>query len=143
MKFITTTSDKVSSIEVSSGQLILSRDNRVIYLDSSAGRTEYNTIIVLSTEDLRLHTIPVTGFYFVTETAILWRYENNTWKQLTNTPDRRLVFCDYEELPVIGTGETLYCTQNAIYQWDANTSTYVKMSGSGTSTWEPIPSISI
>ena len=47
MKFIATTSNKVESIKVASGQLIFSRDDRVIYLDSDLGRTSFQQIITL------------------------------------------------------------------------------------------------
>jgi hypothetical protein len=78
MKFITTTSDKVASIDIVSGQLIFSRDNRVMYLDSSAGRTEYNTIITLATEQQRAGMLyPVIAFYYVEDTAMFWRYNEN------------------------------------------------------------------
>lgn len=79
MKFITTTSNKISTIEKVAGQLIFSRDNRVIYLDTDSNiRTAYYTIITLTTEAHRDSLVsPVAGFYFVEETAILWYYDNS------------------------------------------------------------------
>lgn len=135
VSFITTTSDKVPNIAVSPGQIIFSKDNRVIYTDNSSGRTEFNTIIILATEQNRQQVIPVTGFYFVQETSILWRYESNKWVQLTSTPDNHLVFCDYKDLPAQGVQETLYCTPDAIYQWSDTVQDYVEM---GSQVWEPM-----
>ena len=51
MRFIATTSDKISTIAKQKGQLIFSRDDRVIYLDSDTNtRTEYRSIISLINE---------------------------------------------------------------------------------------------
>ena len=44
MRFISTTSDKLSTIEVNAGQLIFCSDTRVIYLDTDK-RTSYQAII--------------------------------------------------------------------------------------------------
>ena len=62
MKFIATTSDKISSIDVVSGQLLFSRDDRVIYLDTDK-RTSFQQIITVVDEDTRLNLIsPVSQF---------------------------------------------------------------------------------
>ena len=72
MKFIATTSNKVESIKVTSGQLIFSRDDRVIYLDSDLGRTSFQQIITLIDDDQRLAIqFPLQGYYFVKSTKIL------------------------------------------------------------------------
>ena len=77
MKFIATTSNKMSTITVKSGQLIFSRDDRVIYLDSDIGRTKFDTIITLVTEQQRKALVnQIEGYYFVEETSIFWRYSN-------------------------------------------------------------------
>ena len=70
MKFIATNSDKIKTLPLQRGQLIFSRDDRVIYLDSDV-RTEFTTFIVLDTEEERTNLIsPVNGFYFIEETKI-------------------------------------------------------------------------
>ena len=71
MKFIATTSDKIDSISVVSGQLIFSRDDRVIYLDTYV-RTSFQQIITLIDDDQRLAIqFPLQGYYFVKSTKIL------------------------------------------------------------------------
>ena len=45
MKFIATTSDRVANIPQAAGQLIFSRDDRTIYLDTEDRRDEFRTII--------------------------------------------------------------------------------------------------
>ena len=62
MKFIATTSDKISGIAVQSGQLIFSRDDRVIYLDTDV-RTSFQQIITVVNEETRQNLVnPVFGF---------------------------------------------------------------------------------
>jgi hypothetical protein len=74
IKFIATTKDKLSDIEIVSGQLIFSQDERVIYLDTDK-RTPYVSIIVVVDEETRRNLkSPVEGFYYVKETAIIWSY---------------------------------------------------------------------
>lgn len=71
MKFIATTSDKIDNIPVVSGQLIFSRDDRVIYLDTDV-RTSFQQIITLIDDDQRLAIqFPLQGYYFVKSTKIL------------------------------------------------------------------------
>ncbi|MBO7079695.1 MAG: hypothetical protein J6W64_07810 [Bacilli bacterium] len=133
MKFIATTSDKVSQIAKAQGQLIFSTDNRVLYLDTGADtRVDYNTIIVLVDEDFRQGIVsPIEGFYFVEETAILWRYNvSKGWEQLTSTPDERIYFYNStSDFPVQGTTQALYVIPGSIYQWDSTFSTYKAVGG--------------
>ena len=119
MKFISTTSAKVSSIPVQVGQLIFSTDDRVIYLDSSSdNRTTFQQIITLVTEEQRLTgTNFVNGYYFVEETTILWRYNDSIWTQLTNSPEEKIIFIDEVNLPKVGREKTLYITEKALYKW--------------------------
>ena len=139
MKFIATTSNKISTIEKVAGQLIFSRDNRVIYLDTDSNtRTAYYTIITLTTEAHRDSLVsPVAGFYFVAETAILWYYDNSEgWEQLTNTPDNRILFySSISEFPAQGKEGILYNTLDNIYKWSSLQNTYIKI---GSEIWEPI-----
>lgn len=130
MKFIATTSDKISSIEKKANQLIFSRDDRIIYLDTSAtDRTEYTSIIVLPDETFRTNiTHPVTAFYFVEDSNILYRY-NSQWQQLTTPPQESLIFLKRENFPTIGKEKTLYIDEENIYQWNKEKNDYVNMSG--------------
>ena len=137
MRFIATTSDKISTIAKQKGQLIFSRDDRVIYLDTDTNtRTEYRSIISLINEEQRQSIIsPVSGFYFVEETAVLWTYSiNKEWEQLTQTPDNRILFYS-SEFPAQGKEGILYNTLDNIYKWSSLQNTYIKI---GSEIWEPI-----
>ena len=139
MRFIATTSDKISTITKQKGQLIFSRDDRVIYLDTDTNtRTEYRSIISLISEEQRQSIIsPVSGFYFVEETAVLWTYNiNKEWEQLTQTPDNRILFySSISEFPAQGKEGILYNTLDNIYKWSSLQNTYIKI---GSEIWEPI-----
>lgn len=139
MRFIATTSDKISTIAKQKGQLIFSRDDRVIYLDTDTNtRTEYRSIISLINEEQRQSIIsPVSGFYFVEETAVLWTYNiNKEWEQLTQTPDNRILFySSISEFPSQGKEGILYNTLDNIYKWSSLQNTYIKI---GSEIWEPI-----
>lgn len=72
MKFIATNSNKVQDIEVSNGQIIFSRDDRVIYLDSENNRTSFQQIMTLTDDSVRNElAFPMKGFYFIEETKVL------------------------------------------------------------------------
>ncbi len=124
MKFIATTSDKLSSINFAPGQLIFSQDDRVIYLDTTE-RISYQAILIVSTEAERVAIqSPVNGFYFVEETCVLWNCKNKTWVQLTVTPNEKIIFSDEVELPEEGSKNVLYVKNGVIYQWDENNKAY-------------------
>lgn len=140
MKFIATTSDKVSNIEVKLGQLIFSRDDRVIYLDSDV-RTSFQQIITILDEETRQKLpFPVEGFYFVESSSILWYYKNSIWTQITQTPTEQIVFLNRSDFPTIGKEKILYVDESNIYQWNKSLNDYVKMSGGsgGDLEWGPI-----
>lgn len=73
MRFIATTSDKLTSITKRVGQLIFCLDTKVIYLDTSTKtRTSYNSIITLI-DDAQRKALknPLEGYYYVrTENAL-------------------------------------------------------------------------
>ncbi len=139
VKFIATTSDKLESLEIKSGQIIFSMDERAIYLDTDV-RTSFKQIITLVTEEMRLGlTSPVVGFYFVKETKILWNYDNEVWTQISGgVPKEQLYFLNKENFPEQGEEEVLYVDKAAIYQWDSETSTYNQMGGTAQLQWESI-----
>ena len=139
VKFIATTSDKLSSINVKMGQLIFSMDERAIYLDTDV-RTSFKQIITLAKEQLRQNlTSPVTGFYFIKDTKVLWNYESGVWTQISGgTPQEKLYFMSRENFPVQGEEEVLYVDKDAIYQWDNETLTYNIMGGNAQLKWELI-----
>lgn len=136
MKFIATTSDKLQNITIASGQLIFSRDNRVIYLDVEGERISFQQIITLNNEEARQNlTSPVQGFYFIKDTKILWNYENSIWTQITESPKENLIFANYKDFPIQGEQNVLYVDNKKIYQWDEKIQDYIEM---GALIWETI-----
>ena len=75
-----TTSDRVKDLLIKDGQLIFVHDAGRLALDFKGKRTFYNQIIELSTERERIDlSNAVNGkFYFVIETAVLWRYSQRS-----------------------------------------------------------------
>jgi len=72
IRFISTTSDKLSTIAVTTGQMIFSRDERIIYLDASGERTPYQTVMVVKDDATRQALqSPVEGIYYTREENIL------------------------------------------------------------------------
>ena len=116
IKYYTLPQEKVSQLPVADGQLIFVRDAREIFLDVNGERTSYSQIMVLIDEEHRKGLKPVTGFYFVSSTSVLWRYENNQWIPLTTPPREKVVFTD--ELPQIGVEETLYIQGTKRYKYE-------------------------
>lgn len=116
VKFISTTSDKLNSIEVNAGNLIFVKDERTIYLDTDT-RTAYQDIICLATESQRTTLpSPLKGFYFVEETCVLWRY-NEEWEKITNTPKDQIIFAPRESFPAEGKSDALYIDDKDIYRY--------------------------
>lgn len=135
MKFIATTRDKVENIEIVSGQLIFSRDERVIYLDTDV-RTSFKQIITLVNEEQRQNLQnPVPGFYFVKDTKALWSYDEEEWDQVSGPASESMVFANRDEFPVIGEEKVLYVDEKKIYQWNTNLQDYIEM---GSMIWDAI-----
>lgn len=124
IRYYAVSRDKLDQLAVADGQLIFVRDAREIYLDVNGERTSYSQIMVLFDEEHRKGLKPVTGFYFVSSTNILWRYDNQ-WIQLTTPPREVVVFSD--ELPQQGVEKTLYITEEDIYKFDDGK--YTKLGG--------------
>lgn len=135
MRFIATTSDKMDDIDIISGQLIFSRDDRVIYLDTDV-RTSFQQIITVVNEQTRQELVsPVNGFYFIEDTKTLWRYNNSQWQQVTEPPKENLVFAEKNNFPIKGQENVLYVDKNTIYTWDSENNVYIEV---GTLIWESI-----
>lgn len=135
MRFIATTSDKMDDIDIVSGQLIFSRDDRVIYLDTDV-RTSFQQIITVVNEQTRQELVsPVNGFYFIEDTKTLWRYNNSQWQQVTEPPKENLVFAEKNNFPIKGQENVLYVDKNTIYTWDSENNVYIEV---GTLIWESI-----
>ena len=124
-----TTSDKVKDLLIKDGQLIFVHDVGRLALDFKGKRTFYNQIIELSTEKDRTDlSDAVNGkFYFVIETAVLWRYFNG-WTQITSSPEEVLFIGT--EMPELGQPNKLYVnkTKKEISVWNEDTNDYSAVS---------------
>lgn len=127
MSVVVTTSEKLSSLLIQNGRLIFVKDKCRIAFDWNDKRTFYNQITELETDYERISmSSPFYGYYFVIETAILWRYDND-WIQITSKPDD-IVFIG-AELPELGQAKekTLYVdkTKKEISVYDKTANSYV------------------
>lgn len=127
MKFIATDSAQISNIEITSGQVIFSRDNHTIYLDTGNTRTEYKSIISIPSEQARIAMVsPVAGYYFVEDTSILWSWNSTSgWIQITYPPSESVVFEPYAQFPQVGQTNVLYVDNDTMYVWDSTEQEYV------------------
>lgn len=122
-----TTSDKVKDLVIKDGQLIFIHNAGRIAMDLHGKRTFYNQIIELESESERqsLSDAMDGKYYFVIETAILWRYSNG-WTQLTSSPSEILFVGT--ELPELGKPKTLYVDKTEgnenISIWDEDVKRY-------------------
>ena len=130
IKYYAVSRDKLDQVPVANGQLIFVHDAREIYLDVNGERTSYSQIIILQDENHRLGITPMSAFYFVKATNVLWRYDNQ-WIQLTTTPQEIVVFSD--TLPARGVEKTLYIQGIKMYKFEDGK--YVEL-GSGSLSWE-------
>lgn len=128
LKVYTTTSDKLNDLLVIDGQLIFVSDTKTIYLDNNGIRLSYDIIQVLETDQDRIDIKnPKEGFYFVEESAILWRYKTK-WIQLTPNDVPHIILTEkYIDLPTIGEKDILYSTENTIYIWDNINKKYISI----------------
>lgn len=126
MTVVATTSDRVKDLVIKNGQLIFCQDVGRIAFDYKGKRTFYNQIIELETEQERQNLSAENGkFYFVIETAVLWRYFNE-WIQITEKPDEILFIGT--ELPELGVAKKLYINSSegseSISIWDEDEKKY-------------------
>ncbi len=124
-----TTSEKVKDLIIKDGQLIFVHDVGRLAFDYQGKRTFYNQIIELDTEQERIDmSDAVNGkYYFIIETAVLWRYFNG-WTQLTSSPNEILFIGT--EMPELGQSNKLYVNKSKkeISVWDDNTNAYSAVS---------------
>lgn len=135
--YFLTNSSHINDIEVKLGNLIFSEDEKRIYLDGSSGRVCYDSIMVFETDSDRInYASPSDGFYFVSETKILWRYEDNTWTSITEPPTNNVVFIPKSELPPEGQVAVLYVCDTEMYTWSPIENQYVAMTAD--SVWREV-----
>ena len=129
-KFITTVEARLDLLPIEKGQLIFVRDSKRIFLDYDGIRSEYGNnkdeqIIILQKEEERVNLEnPFNAFYFILESHVLWRYENE-WIPITTEPKEEIIFTDF--LPSQGELNVLYSTLDNLYRWDG--SQFIKMGG--------------
>jgi hypothetical protein len=127
LKFYQTTEERLDLLPVSDGQLIFVTDGRFIALDTGGSRTIFNQILYLDTESQRtILPAPLTGFYYIEETHVLWRYANYTWTAVTEKPKEEISFSD--EFPDVGEEKKIYVFNGQLYQWLNNT--YIPLNNS-------------
>ena len=116
VKFIYTTSAKLNDLPVEDGQIIFVPDMSTIGLDTHGQRSYFHTIKNFETDAERLATaFPVQGFYWVEETETLWRW-NRRWTPITASSSGSVVGGNtVSEFPQKGAGNTLYYTDDGIY----------------------------
>lgn len=128
MKMYITTSDRLPQLSVEDGQLIFVRDTKRIYLDYGSLRVEYSVIQTLDTDEDRINLeSPVEGFYYIEETAAMWRYKDK-WIQVTSKQNEPIYIGGVDSFPTIGKEKTLYVSEDVIYTWDENTQQYIIVS---------------
>lgn len=125
-----TVASRLSSLTIKDGQLVFVKDKQRIAFDYNGKRTFYNQIEELSSEAERQALLaPINGlFYFIIDTATLWRYQDG-WVQITATPEQ-IVYIGTEQMPELGNAKTLYVNKSdkVISVWDEDTNAYVIVS---------------
>ena len=104
--------------------MIFIRDLGRIAFDFKGERVFYNQIVELEYEaERRALVSPLSGYYFVIDTAVLWFYKDG-WTQITEKPEE-VIFVGVE-LPELGQAKTLYVNKNGgISIWDDVTDEYL------------------
>ena len=128
LKVIATTGSRVRELPIKNGQLIFVQDRSRIAFDFNDKRVFYNQITELDTEYERTTlSDPLAGYYFVIDTASLWRYEDE-WVQIAGEPEE-VVFIGVE-LPELGQKNKLYVDTDdrEISVWDEETNGYIVVS---------------
>ena len=131
VKFIATVKAKIDSIPKEPGNIIFSTDDRVVYLDKASDkRISFQEIMTIATESEReVYTGAVNGgFYYVTETHLLYRYSNDEkWICLNKAGSGNVIFDDRGSFPEKGDPTALYVTDDSIYKWSDSSNDYIKV----------------
>ena len=100
LSLVATTSSRIRDLVIKDGQLVFIQDLGRIAFDYKGKRVFYNQIVELKTEIDRLSLEdPLSGYYFVIDTAVLWFYQDG-WTQITEKPEE--VMSIGVELPELG-----------------------------------------
>ena len=128
MSLVATSSSKIRDLVIKDGQLIFLQDLGRIAFDFKGKRVFYNQIVELETEADRLALEnPLSGYYFVINSACLWFYKDE-WIQITEKP-KDIVFIGVE-LPELGQANKIYIDTDdrEISVWDEETNSYIVVS---------------
>lgn len=128
LKVIATSSSRIRDLTIKDGQLIFLQDVGRIAFDFKGNRVFYNQIIELDTEESRTSLeSPLSGYYFVIDSAILWFYKDK-WIQITDKP-HEIIFIG-TELPALGQRDKLYIDTDdqEISVWDETLGRYIPVS---------------
>lgn len=126
--FYLTNSEQINSIDVSLGNLLFCEDTKRIYLDGTENRVCYDSIMIFETDLDRFNfPNPPNGFYFVSETKVLWRYEDDEWTSITEPPTNNVVFIPKSELPPEGEYAVLYVCGTEMFIWSPTENQYIPM----------------
>ena len=127
-KLIATTSSKIRSLPIKNGQLVFIQNLGRIAFDFNDKRVFYNQIVELKTDEERTSLdSPLSGYYFVINTAVLWFY-NDGWVQITDKPEE-VIFIGVE-LPELGHANKIYVNKEdrEISIWDEEEDRYIVVS---------------
>lgn len=125
---VATSSSRIRELPIKNGQLIFIQDLSRIAFDFKDQRIFYNQIAEIDTEGERIAMIdPIPGYYFVIDTAVLWRYDSG-WIQITSRPEGDAIFIGVE-LPELGQAKdsVLYINKTAenISVYDSKLNNYL------------------
>lgn len=128
-KLFYTTSKYLDTLPVKNGNIIFVSDINTVCLDMHNRRTTYTTIYTFGTDWDRQHwNDPQSGFYFVKNTNILWRYdEDRGWRQITASGLNPVIISQSkEEFPEEGDESKLYVSDDGVWTWkDGNQDYYL------------------
>lgn len=124
LSLVATTSSRIRDLVIQDGQMIFIQDLGRIAFDYKGKRVFYNQIVELAEAERQALDSPLSGYYFVIDTAVLWFYGENEWVQITEKP-KEVLFVGVE-LPELGQEQTLYVNKNGgISIWDDDTDEYL------------------
>lgn len=117
---IATVYDKIGSIPVKTGQIVIATDRGMVCLDGGEGRSFMHGVESIDTDyERRTLENPIKNkIYFVLETGIFWTYQNDSWIKLTHKPEE--VMYIGVSLPETGKEGVFYAdrTKKELSVWD-------------------------
>ena len=114
-----TNSANIDNIPVIAGNLIFCEDSKRVYFDGESGRVCYDSIIIFDTDEDRVDLQnPFESFYYVKDSGMLWRYDEDLgWQVLNEASFQNVTFIEKEYLPEEGEYEILYVCGDEEYVW--------------------------